>query len=43
MKKQKSKIRKVIKGKNGVTIFGRPIVDSKTGKPITKEDMKDKK
>jgi len=28
---------------NGVTIFGRPVVDSKTGKPITKEDMKDKK
>jgi len=31
----------VTKGKDGVTIFGRKVVDSETGKPIKKEDMKD--
>jgi len=32
----------VTKGKDGVTIFGRPVIDPETGKPIKKEDMRDK-
>lgn len=35
-------VKKQLGEKDGVTIFGKPVVDSETGEPITKEDMEDK-